>query len=156
MRSPGLPHWFSDVVLGGRRMKDAAAGSKAAITGARRGRRLAFWTIAGLAASSSGVYAQTAAPSPAATPDSSGALQEVVVTATRRSENVQTVPIAITAFTSDSLQQRNLTDIQVLGDLTPGVTLDAGSPFSGDRSVLTASIRGVGQDDFAFNLNPAV
>ncbi len=31
-----------------------------------------------------------------------------------------------------------------------------GAPFSGDRSVLSASIRGVGQDDFAFNLNPAV
>ncbi|HEX3838299.1 MAG TPA: TonB-dependent receptor [Steroidobacteraceae bacterium] len=136
-------------------MKVAAAGSKGPLTVARRSRRLAFWTIAGLAASSSGVYAQTA-PTPAAPADTSGALQEVVVTATRRAENVQTVPIAITAFTADSLQQRNLTNIQVLGDLTPGVTLDAGSPFSGDRSVLTASIRGVGQDDFAFNLNPAV
>jgi iron complex outermembrane receptor protein len=135
-------------------MKDAAAGSKGLGTGARRSRKLAFWTIAGLAASSSGVYAQTAPPS--ATADTSGGLQEVVVTATRRSENVQTVPIAITAFTADSLQQRNLTSIQSLGDLTPGVTLGAGSPFSGDRSVLSASIRGVGQDDFAFNLNPAV
>jgi len=137
-------------------MKDAAAGSNAPVTGTRRSRRLAFWTIAGLAASSSGVYAQTAPSTPAAPADTSSALQEVVVTATRRSENVQTVPIAITAFTSDSLQQRNLTSIQALGDLTPGVTLDAGSPFSGDRSVLSASIRGVGQDDFAFNLNPAV
>jgi iron complex outermembrane receptor protein len=137
-------------------MKDAAAGSKAPVTVTRRSRRLAFWTIAGLAASAGGVYAQTAPTTPAAPADTSGALQEVVVTATRRAENVQTVPIAITAFTSDSLQQRNLTDIQVLGDLTPGVTLDAGSPFSSDRSVLTASIRGVGQDDFAFNLNPAV
>ena len=137
-------------------MKVAAAGSKGPGTGARRSRRLAFWTIAGLAASSGGVYAQTATPTPAAPADTSGALQEVTVTATRRSENVQTVPIAITAFTADSLQQRNLTSIQALGDLTPGVTLDAGSPFSGDRSVLSASIRGVGQDDFAFNLNPAV
>src|SRR5580704_11662155 len=136
-------------------MKDAA-GSKGLGTGARRGRKLAFWSIAGLAASAGGVYAQTAPPTPPATADTSGALQEVVVTATRRSENVQTVPIAITAFTSDSLQQRNLTSVNALGDLTPGVTLDAGSPFSGDRSVLSASIRGVGQDDFAFNLNPAV
>ena len=136
-------------------MKDAA-GSRRLGIGARRGRKLAFWTIAGLAVTSSGAYAQTAPATAAAPADTSGGLQEVVVTATRRSENVQTVPIAITAFTTDSLQQRNLTSVNALGDLTPGVTLDAGSPFSGDRSVLSASIRGVGQDDFAFNLNPAV
>ncbi len=123
---------------------------------ARRSRRLAFWTIAGLAAGCGGVYAQTAPPSAAGAADDSGALQEVVVTAERRSENVQNVPISITAFTTDTLQQRNLTSVGALGNLTPSVNLDSGSPFSGDRSVLSASIRGVGQDDFAFNLNPAV
>ncbi len=54
------------------------------------------------------------------------------------------------------LQQHSLVSVHDLGDLTPGVNLDQGSPFSGDRSVLSASIRGIGQDDFAFNLNPAV
>jgi iron complex outermembrane receptor protein len=137
-------------------MKDAARGSKVPSTGTRRSRQLAFWTIAGLATCASGVYAQTAPPPPATTADDSGALQEVVVTAERRSENVQTVPIAITAFTTDTLQQRNLADVGALGNLTPSVNLDSGAPFSGDRSVLSASIRGVGQDDFAFNLNPAV
>ncbi|HTC45624.1 MAG TPA: TonB-dependent receptor [Steroidobacteraceae bacterium] len=136
-------------------MRDAAA-SKGPGTGARRSRPLAFWSIAGLAASAGAVYAQTAPPAAPATPASSDSLQEVVVTAERRSENVQTVPIAITAFTADALQQRNLVSVNALGNLTPSVNLDAGSPFSGDRSVLSASIRGVGQDDFAFNLNPAV
>ena len=138
-------------------MKDAAVGSQQSGSGARRGRRLAFWTIAGLAVGASGAFAQTAPEAPAATADaSSGGLEEVVVTATRRSENVQAVPIAITAFTADSLQQSNLTNIHALGNLTPSFNLDQGAPFSGDRSVLSASIRGVGQDDFAFNLNPAV
>ena len=141
----------------GRRMKDAAVGLQESGSGARRSRRLAFWTIAGLAVGASGAFAQTAPEAPAATADaSSGGLEEVVVTATRRSENVQSVPIAITAFTADSMQQRNLTNIHALSDLTPSVNLDQGAPFSGDRSVLSASIRGVGQDDFAFNLNPAV
>jgi iron complex outermembrane recepter protein len=135
-------------------MRDAAD-TKGLGTGARRSRPLAFWSIAGLAASATAVYAQTAPPAPAAA-SSSDTLQEVVVTAERRAENVQTVPIAITAFTSDALQQRNLTSVNALGNLTPGVNLDAGAPFSADRSVLSASIRGVGQDDFAFNLNPAV
>src|SRR5277367_4081247 len=86
----------------------------------------------------------------------SGGLQEVVVTAERRAENIQSVPIAVTAFTAETLQSRNLTGVTQLGNLTPGVNLDAGAPFSGDRSVLSASIRGIGQDDFAFNLNPGV
>ena len=85
-----------------------------------------------------------------------GGLEEIVVTAERRSENIQNVPIAVTAFTAESLQSRNLVDIHSLGNLSPGVNLDSGAPFSGDRSVLSASIRGVGQDDFAFNLQPAV
>lgn len=136
-------------------MTDAAAGPQGPESTTRRSRRLAFWTIAGLAVGTGSAYAQTA-PAPAAAPASGDTLQEVVVTAERRSENVQSVPIAITAFTADTLQQRNLVNVQVLGDLTPSVNLDAGAPFSGDRSVLSASIRGVGQDDFAFNLNPAV
>jgi iron complex outermembrane recepter protein len=83
-------------------------------------------------------------------------LEEIVVTAQKRSENIQEVPIAITAFTADELQSRNLVDVHALSNLTSGVNLDAGAPFSGDRSVLSASIRGIGQDDFAFNLNPGV
>ncbi len=122
----------------------------------RRSRQLAYWTMAGLAVGAGGALAQTATENAPAPADTSGALQEVVVTAERRSENVQNVPIAITAFTADTLQQRNLTSVNALGDMTPSVNLDGGSPFSGDRSVLSASIRGVGQDDFAFNLNPAV
>jgi iron complex outermembrane recepter protein len=95
------------------------------------------------------------AQQPAAT-ESTGALEEILVTAERRAENIQNVPIAVSAFTAESMQSRNLVDIKALGNLTPGVNLDAGAPFSGDRSVLSASIRGIGQDDFAFNLNPGV
>jgi iron complex outermembrane receptor protein len=98
--------------------------------------------------------AQQATGAPAAA--ETGALEEVVVTAERREENIQTVPITVAAFSADVMASRNLTDLHTLGDLTPGVNLDAGAPFSGDRSVLSASIRGIGQDDFAFNLNPGV
>jgi iron complex outermembrane receptor protein len=83
-------------------------------------------------------------------------IQEITVTAQRREQNIQNVPIAISAFTSESLQQRGITDINALSNLTPNVNLDAGAPFSGDTSVLSASIRGIGQDDFAFNLDPGV
>jgi iron complex outermembrane receptor protein len=83
-------------------------------------------------------------------------LEEIVVTAQKRSENVQNVPIAITAFTAETLQSKGLNDIHSLSNLTPNVNLDGGAPFSGDSSVLSASIRGIGQDDFAFNLDPGV
>ncbi len=83
-------------------------------------------------------------------------LPEVVVTAQRREQNIQKVPIAITAFTADALQSKQLNDINALSNLTPNVNLDSSSPFSGDASVLSASIRGIGQDDFAFNLDPGV
>ncbi|HTX23587.1 MAG TPA: TonB-dependent receptor [Steroidobacteraceae bacterium] len=103
--------------------------------------------------------AQGTAQAPAAAQAPAGgteALQEVVVTATRRSENVQNVPITITTFTTAQLAENNLSSLSTLTALTPGVDLEGGTPFSGDRSVLAASIRGIGQNDFAFNLNPAV
>jgi iron complex outermembrane receptor protein len=83
-------------------------------------------------------------------------LQEIVVTAEKRSENIQEVPITITAFSESELRSKGLTDIHSLSTLTPNVNLDEGSPFSGSNSVLSASIRGIGQDDFAFNLDPGV
>jgi iron complex outermembrane receptor protein len=83
-------------------------------------------------------------------------IQEVTVTAQKREQNIQNVPIAITAFTADTLKEKGIGDINALSNLTPNVNLDASSPFSGDSSVLSASIRGVGQDDFAFNMDPGV
>jgi iron complex outermembrane receptor protein len=109
-----------------------------------------------LLAGAASAVAQDAPAGSTAPSAEAGGLQEIVVTAERRSENIQSVPIAVSAFTAEQLQSRNLTDVHTLGAVTPGVNLDAGAPFSGDRSVLSASIRGVGQDDFAFNLNPAV
>ena len=92
----------------------------------------------------------------ASTGASAAALEEIVVTAQKVTQNIQDVPIAITSFSGDQLQTKGLTDITRLSALTPNVNLDGGSPFSGDSSVLSASIRGIGQDDFAFNLDPGV
>src|SRR5581483_9199100 len=52
-------------------------------------------------------------------------LEEIVVTAQRRSENIQNVPIAVSAFTSEALQSKGITDVHALSNLTPGVNLDA-------------------------------
>jgi iron complex outermembrane receptor protein len=99
-----------------------------------------------------------AADAPAAPAAASDAvtLPEVVVTAQKRSENVQRVPIAITAFTAAALKEKAITDVSGLSRLTPNVNLDTASAFGGANEVLSASIRGIGQDDFAMNLEPGV
>ncbi|PTR11829.1 MULTISPECIES: TonB-dependent receptor [unclassified Novosphingobium] len=85
-----------------------------------------------------------------------GGIQEIVVTAQKRAENVQDVPIAISAFTAAALQERAVTSVSSLSNIAPNVTLDAGTPFSGSSQVLAAYIRGIGANDFAFNIDPGV
>jgi iron complex outermembrane receptor protein len=84
------------------------------------------------------------------------ALEEVIVTAQKREENIQEVPIAVTAFTAASMEKKGLTNISQIGDFTPNVEMDNTSPFAGSSSVLSPFIRGIGQNDFAFNLEPGV
>jgi iron complex outermembrane receptor protein len=92
----------------------------------------------------------------AETQASSGGIAEIVVTAQKRSENVQDVPISISAFTAAALEERSVTSVASLSNISPNVTLDAGTPFSGSSSVLSAYIRGIGANDFAFNIDPGV
>lgn len=89
-------------------------------------------------------------------PSGQSPIEEIVVTAQKRSENVQQVPIAVSVFTSRALQERGISDVSQLANIAPNVTLDAGSPFSGSSSVLAAYIRGIGSNDFAFNIDPGV
>ena len=72
------------------------------------------------------------------------ALEEVVVTARRREEGLQDVPIAVTAFTGQELALRGATDISELAQSLPSVTLE---PSRATNTTLTAFIRGVGQQD---------
>jgi iron complex outermembrane receptor protein len=109
------------------------------------------WAILGAVA-----FVLLSGPVSAQAPASAQVLEEVIVTSQKREENIQRVAIAISAFTSETLKAKAVTDVHALSNLTPNVNLDASSPFSGDTSVLSASIRGIGQDDFAFNLDPGV
>jgi iron complex outermembrane receptor protein len=87
---------------------------------------------------SSGVsYGQSAASAAAAT-SGDVALEEITVTATRRSENVQEVPVAVTALSAAALSASGVTDIR---DLTVAVPdFNGGRNFVGFQPV----IRGVG------------
>jgi len=83
-------------------------------------------------------------------------VETITVTAQKTAQDIQRVPIAVTAFTAASLQARGITDVANLSNSTPNVTFDAGVPFGGSGTVLAAYIRGIGQNDFAFNQDPGV
>ncbi|WP_206243494.1 TonB-dependent receptor [Novosphingobium terrae] len=100
--------------------------------------------------------AQTGSWAGQAPPAAPGAIADIVVTAQKRSESSQNVPIAISAFTADALKENAVSDVAGLSALATNVTLDASTPFSGSTAVLGASIRGIGEADFAFNIDPAV
>jgi iron complex outermembrane recepter protein len=77
----------------------------------------------------------------ATTASNSSALQEVTVTATRREESVQKVPISIAAITQDELTQRGAISIADVAAMTPGLQFDLAYP--GISTYTTISIRGM-------------
>lgn len=72
---------------------------------------------------------------------SSAALEEVVVTASRRAESAQDVAVALTALSSQSLEDANVVDISDIGFLAPNVQLQPVSTFPG---FATFTMRGIG------------
>src|ERR1700722_3898453 len=71
---------------------------------------------------------------------SSGGLEEILVTARRREEKLQDVPLAVTAFTQAELEERGITSVIQLNGSVPGMTITSG--FGQGRSVPVFSIRG--------------
>ena len=66
----------------------------------------------------------------------SGALQEIVVTATRHEESISKVPISITALTQQTLDQKGIKDFTDIVRFTPGLSIDQ----TGSNNI---SIRGI-------------
>lgn len=109
----------------------------------------AMSTIAALVASS--VYAQQA-PVAAAKPEASDKLDTVIVTATKRVEPLQTVPIAITVLGGEQLEQSNLNTIGAITTQTPTVNFRTGASNK-DTSLF---IRGVGTITTSPGVEPTV
>jgi outer membrane receptor protein involved in Fe transport len=84
-----------------------------------------------LGGSASLAAAQTAAPAAAAAADSSPGVQEVVVTAQRRNETLQKVPMTVQAFTGGTLSKLNIFTLTDLLKYTPNVTYGSNGPGQG-------------------------
>ncbi len=107
-------------------------------------------SILALLACGTVAWAQEASPAPAGEPEaqSDAASQaqsdpdssDIIVTAQRRSERLQEVPIAITALSGEGMAERGLTDLSTLRGVVPGLTI---STFAGYNASNLVSLRGV-------------
>ncbi len=69
-------------------------------------------------------------------------LEEIVVTAQKRSENLQQVPISITAFNATALENERVVNINDLAGLAPNLQIAQGDPAPGSTNP-AISIRGI-------------
>ena len=84
----------------------------------------------------------------------SAQLEEIIVTAEFREANVQDTPIAITAVNAAMLESRGQTNIVDVANQAPNVTMTPAGQSAG--SAMVTFIRGVGQSDFNYALEPGV
>ena len=92
-------------------------------------------SVSGLALASQAT-AQTAAPAAPAEPG----LDEIVVTAQKRAQNLQVVPIAISAIGSEKIEQLGIKDSRDLSGLAPNVVITQGTT---SNSAAVFSMRGI-------------
>ena len=77
-------------------------------------------------------------------------LEEVIVTAQKREQGLQDVPIAVEAFSAQEITNLSAQDIGDLGTFTPNVSISKAS------NQPNYAIRGIGTDDFGIGADPAV
>jgi len=98
-------------------------------------------------------WSQDAAAASETPASSATTLDTVTVTARKREETLQEVPVAVTAFTPETLEKLNVNDLGDLGAQVPNLTIYAAR---GSTSTATAYIRGVGQADPLWGVDPGV
>ncbi|GAB3094007.1 TonB-dependent receptor [Aestuariicella hydrocarbonica] len=85
--------------------------------------------------------------------DSKIVLEEVIVTAQKREQNIQDVPVAVTAFSAADLNNAGVQDVTEVQRSAPNVTMQVSR---GTNTTLTAYVRGIGQADPLWGFEPGV
>ncbi|MDD9962933.1 MAG: TonB-dependent receptor [Gammaproteobacteria bacterium] len=78
------------------------------------------------------------------------------MTAQRREESLQQTPVAVTAFTTNSIEERGIEDLSEVANFTPNMVFDTTSPISGLSSGAIVFLRGIGNSDFSLTTDPGV
>jgi iron complex outermembrane receptor protein len=94
-----------------------------------------------------------ASPLPAAAQERGGVLEEVVVTAQRRETMLQETPIAVTAFTSEKIQDLGIFDLTDIGNMAPNTNIQKQPSSNSNMSIF---IRGVGSGETSLLVDPKV
>lgn len=79
-----------------------------------------------------------------------GVIEEVIVTAQKRSENVQEVPVAISAFSAERLEETGFDSFGDLENIVPGLQLGNFGP------VTFVNLRGIGNENTTAGGDPGV
>lgn len=85
--------------------------------------------------------------------NSGGAIREIIVTAQKRSESVQSIPIAVTALDEKALQSATIDDIRDIAGRVPSLVVDS---VGAGPSAAAISIRGISFEDIEKSFDPAV
>jgi iron complex outermembrane receptor protein len=81
-----------------------------------------------------------------------GVLEEVIVTATKRAESLQDIPVAVNAFNSETIQEAGINNAGDLAIMTPALNINVNqSPFNARMT-----IRGIGTAQTDPALEPSV
>jgi iron complex outermembrane recepter protein len=105
------------------------------MSSARRGvRRVSLFSTVALSAFAAPAFAQNAADETA----SSGGLEEIIVTAERREQSLQDIPISATVLGADQLSERGVDNVADLQQVAPSVAIN-----TNNRDTFV-NIRGVG------------
>jgi len=89
-------------------------------------------------------------------PESAAGLDQIIVSARKRTENLQDTPISISAFSQDGLDKRGVGNISEIDTFTPNLQFNRSTANSGDKSAASIYTRGVGQSDFTLTTDPGV
>ncbi len=106
----------------------------------------------GIALSAVSLLALVAAPAVAETAKSTDTVAEVIVTAQKRSENLQKVPLAVSVVGQDVLKDNNIGNAESLDQVIPSLTFKKGTANVNS----TLSVRGIGTQSFSSGAEPSV
>ena len=90
---------------------------------------------------------------PAAAASDTGALREIIVTAQRRQDSIQSIPVAVTALDQRALDAATVEDIRDFSGRVPSLVVDN---VAAGPSAAAISIRGISFEDIEKSFDPAV
>jgi iron complex outermembrane receptor protein len=101
---------------------------------------------------STSAFAQDAAEAPVAAEEDTGGLEEIIVTAQKRQERLQDVPVSVTAVSSEQLENRRISDFGDLSRAASSLTITQTTSAPNNAIIL----RGIGTFAFSTSVEPSV